>query len=160
MSDHRHQPDPKGEDADSRTGLDNSPSFKESAIPEGIGATEDDAMRSVCSRPSSGELPGATTNVAPGDETVGEGGSMNEEKHPPSSGKQVRAFVGISEYRDVSTAESLHEAIQAAAQAAARQLELEADEKTELFEVSRIQVQVGNPNVKAYRVVLTPAGKG
>jgi hypothetical protein len=72
-----------------------------------------------------------------------------------SRGASIRAFEGVSRYRDQSDAQSLHEAIQRAAEEAARNLKPGAP--TEIFEISRIQVEVGNPNVKVYRVVLTPA---
>lgn len=78
----------------------------------------------------------------------------------PSRGAPIRAYEGVSEYRDQSDAASLHEAIQRAAEEAARELRPPPDKETEVFEVSRIQVEVGNPNVKVYRVVLTPAGEG
>lgn len=74
----------------------------------------------------------------------------------PSRGDVIRAFEGVSEFRDESDAASLHEAIQQAAEQAARALKPGAP--TEVFEVSRIQIEVGNPNVKVYRVELTARG--
>lgn len=65
-------------------------------------------------------------------------------------------FQGISQFNNESTAESLHEAIQNAARAAATHLEL-SDDMTADFEVSRIQIVVGNPNVKVYKAVITPS---
>jgi flavin-binding protein dodecin len=79
---------------------------------------------------------------------------------PGPRGNRIRAFEGASEYRDESSADSLHEAIQHAAREAARTLADEGEELPQAFEVSRIQVLVGNPNVKAYSVILTPTDPG
>jgi hypothetical protein len=76
----------------------------------------------------------------------------------PGSGKPITCFEGVSQFRHESNAESLHEAIQRAAEAAVGGLGLEAGDFRD-FEVSRIQVRVGgNPNVKVYRVELTDVG--
>lgn len=76
----------------------------------------------------------------------------------PKFGKPIITFEGVSEYRDTSDAESLHEAIQEAAMAAVKELEMRPGDIMD-FEVSRIQVRVGgNPNVKAYRIEITPSG--
>ena len=73
-------------------------------------------------------------------------------------GKPIVIFEGISDYRDTSDAESLHEAIQQAAMAAVSELEMEPGEVRD-FEIARIQIRVGgNPNVKVYRVEITPSG--
>ena len=76
---------------------------------------------------------------------------LNEPDQNPKKG-QIPAFEGISRFRDTSNSESLHEAIQAAAEAAVEGLKIAPGERR-LFEVSRIQLEVvGNPNVKVYRV--------
>ena len=76
----------------------------------------------------------------------------------PKGGQPLLCFEGLSEYRDTSDAESLHEAIQEAAMAAVRELGLERGDFRD-FDVSRIQIRVGgNPNVKVYRVEITPSG--
>lgn len=73
-------------------------------------------------------------------------------------GKPIVAFEGVSEYRDTSDAESLHEAIQQAAMAAVTEFEMQPGEVRD-FEIARIQIRVGgNPNVKVYRVEITPSG--
>jgi hypothetical protein len=74
---------------------------------------------------------------------------------PGPRGDSVRAFVGVSEYSDLSSAESFHEAIQQAAKEAARVLAEAGEELPQVFEVSRLQVVVGNPNVKIYSAVIT-----
>jgi hypothetical protein len=74
---------------------------------------------------------------------------------PGPRGDSVRAFVGVSKYNDESSAASLHEAIQQAAQEAARVLADAGEELPQVFEVSRLQVVVGNPNVKIYSAVIT-----
>lgn len=82
---------------------------------------------------------------------------LNQEGEPPRKG-QIPAFEGVSEFRDTSNAESLHEAIQQAAEAAVEGLGI-APGDTRVFEVSRIQVEVGgNPNVKIYRVEMSETG--
>lgn len=76
----------------------------------------------------------------------------------PGMGKPIVCFEGVSEFRHESSAESLHEAIQKAAEAAVGELGLHPGDIRD-FEVARIQVRVGgNPNVKVYRVELTDAG--
>jgi hypothetical protein len=61
-------------------------------------------------------------------------------------------------FRDTSNAESLHEAIQRAAEVAVEHHGLGPGDSMD-FEIARIQVRVGgNPNVKVYRVELTDAG--
>jgi hypothetical protein len=76
---------------------------------------------------------------------------LNQESEPPRRG-EIRAFEGVSAFRDTSDAESLHEAIQEAAKAAVEGLSI-APGETRIFELTRIQVEVGgNPNVKVYRV--------
>jgi hypothetical protein len=79
---------------------------------------------------------------------------LNQEGEPARKG-EIRAFEGVSEFRHTSNAESLHEAIQQAAEAAVEGLSI-APEETRVFEVTRIQVEVGgNPNVKIYRVEMS-----
>ena len=76
----------------------------------------------------------------------------------PRQGEPITRFQGVSEFRDTSDADSLHEAIQEAAQAAVRHHNLGPDQFKD-FEVSRIQIRVsGNPNVKVYTVELSDAG--
>ena len=82
---------------------------------------------------------------------------LNQEGEPPRRG-EVRAFEGVSEFRHTSNAESLHEAIQQAAEAAVEGLGI-APGDSRVFEVTRIQVEVGgNPNVKIYRVEMSDRG--
>jgi hypothetical protein len=76
----------------------------------------------------------------------------------PSKGMAITCYEGVSEFRDESTAESLHEAIQRAAEAAIGDKNLEHGQFVDL-EIQRIQVRVsGNPNVKVYRVEMSDAG--
>ena len=78
----------------------------------------------------------------------------------PKTGQPIRCFEGISEFRDTSDAESLHEAIQEAAAAAVGEdgFNLKPGEFKD-FEISRIQIRVSaNPNVKVYRVEISEAG--
>jgi hypothetical protein len=79
---------------------------------------------------------------------------------PGPRGAPIRAFVGISEYNDESSAANLHQAIQQAADQAARVLKDEGEQLPQLFEVSRIQIVVGNPNVKMYAAVITQGQAG
>lgn len=75
-----------------------------------------------------------------------------------SRGTAISCFEGLSEFRHESNAESLHEAIQRAAEAAVDTLGLKPGDEMD-FEIARIQVRVsGNPNVKVYRVEMTGAG--
>ena len=61
-------------------------------------------------------------------------------------------------FRHESNADSLHEAIQKAAEAAVSDKDLQPGDFVDL-EVQRIQIRVsGNPNVKVYRVELSEAG--
>jgi hypothetical protein len=73
------------------------------------------------------------------------------------SGGRLDCFEGVSRYNDRSSAASFHAAVQQAAEHAARHLRLPKG-KTVDFEVTRIQIVVGNPNVKSYRVEITPTG--
>jgi hypothetical protein len=76
----------------------------------------------------------------------------------PGMGKPITCYEGISEFRHESNAESLHEAIQKAAEVAVETLSLQPGDFVDL-EIARIQVRVsGNPNVKVYRVEMTEAG--
>ena len=77
---------------------------------------------------------------------------------PGPRGERVRAFQGVSEYNDESSSESLHAAIQQAAQEAARVLAEEGEQLPQLFELSRLQILVGNPNVKLYVAQITQTG--
>lgn len=73
----------------------------------------------------------------------------------PANGRTVTCYEGVSEFRHESNAESLHEAVQKAAEAAVETLGLQPGDVVDL-EIARIQVRVGgNPNVKVYRVELT-----
>ncbi len=63
-----------------------------------------------------------------------------------------RSYEGRSDRKDHSDWRDLHLAVQRAAKAAAA--ELEPGEEP-WFEVSRIRVKIGNPNVKIYSVLLT-----
>ncbi len=76
----------------------------------------------------------------------------------PRSGQTITCYEGVSKFRNESTAESFHEAVQSAAEAAVADLDLHPGDVRD-FEIARIQVRVGgNPNVKVYRVELTDAG--
>lgn len=66
-------------------------------------------------------------------------------------GRPISAFEGISEFRDENDSQALHDAIQEAAMAASAGLTLRPGDTVDI-EVTRIQIVVGNPNVKAYRV--------
>jgi hypothetical protein len=79
---------------------------------------------------------------------------------PGPRGAPIRAFVGVSEHNDESSAANLHQAIQQAAAQAARVLTDEGEPLPQVFEVSRIQVVVGNPNVKMYAAVITQGKTG
>jgi hypothetical protein len=84
---------------------------------------------------------------------------LNDEEGPARKGP-IPAFEGVSRFRHTSDAESLHEAIQQAAEAAVEGLGI-APGDTRVFEVTRIQVEVGgNPNVKIYRVEMSQTGGG
>jgi hypothetical protein len=73
-------------------------------------------------------------------------------------GKAINCYEGVSQFRDTSDAESLHEAIQVAAAAAVADKGLGPGDMVD-FEIHRIQIRVsGNPNVKVYRVELSDAG--
>jgi hypothetical protein len=83
---------------------------------------------------------------------------LNQEGEGPRKG-EIRAFEGVSEFRHTSNAESLHEAIQQAAEAAVEGLGIVPGD-TRIFELTRIQVEVGgNPNVKVYRVEMSENGR-
>jgi hypothetical protein len=77
---------------------------------------------------------------------------------PGPRGREVRSFVGASEFNDESTAESFHDAVKDAAREAARVLQEEGAELPQAFEVSRVRILVGNPNVKVYEVTITHGG--
>ena len=68
-------------------------------------------------------------------------------------GGATRAYEGFSNYNEDSTAESLHAAIKAAAKAAAGDSSFGGN--PEWFEVTRIRILVGNPNVKVYGATIT-----
>lgn len=68
------------------------------------------------------------------------------------------AFEGFSEYNERSTATSFHKAVQQAARAAAKEAKKKGKKDPEWFEVSRVRVLVGNPNVKVYGITITPSG--
>jgi hypothetical protein len=73
-------------------------------------------------------------------------------------GNAIKCYEGVSKFRDTSDANSLHEAIQQAAEAAVADKELGPGDFVD-FEIQRIQVRVsGNPNVKVYRVEMSDAG--
>ena len=73
-------------------------------------------------------------------------------------GSTIKCYEGVSEFRHTSDANSLHEAIQAAAEAAVADKDLQPGDFVD-FEIQRIQVRVsGNPNVKVYRVEMSDAG--
>jgi hypothetical protein len=73
-------------------------------------------------------------------------------------GNTITCYEGVSEFRHESDANSLHEAIQKAAEAAVADKDLQPGDFVD-FEIQRIQVRVsGNPNVKVYRVEMSDAG--
>jgi hypothetical protein len=69
----------------------------------------------------------------------------------------IHCYKGKSDRDDVSTWRDLHLAIQRAAAVAARDLD---DGEEAWFEVSRLQVKVGNPNIKTYSATLTKTSGG
>ena len=76
----------------------------------------------------------------------------------PPMGNTIKCYEGVSEFRHESNADSLHEAIQKAAEAAVADKDLQPGDFVD-FEIQRIQVRVsGNPNVKVYRVEMSDAG--
>lgn len=87
---------------------------------------------------------------------------MNREEYvsmfEQPQGGAVRAFEGFSEYNEDSTAESFHAAVRAAAKAAADAAEKGSD--PEWYEVTRVRILVGNPNVKVYGATITATGDG
>jgi hypothetical protein len=101
------------------------------------------------------------TSVAVGDERRGGDVGIPSDHIQAGAerfGKPIVCFEGVSTFRDTSDAESLHEAIQQAAMAAVDELEIQPGEVRD-FEIARIQIRVGgNPNVKVYRVEITPSG--
>jgi hypothetical protein len=74
-------------------------------------------------------------------------------RFPEPQGQPARAFEGFSEYNEDSTAESFHAAVKQAAKAAADEAGPGSD--PEWFEVSRVRILVGNPNVKVYGATIT-----
>jgi hypothetical protein len=75
------------------------------------------------------------------------------ELFPEPRGDAARAYEGFSEYNEDSTAESLHAAVKSAAMAAANAAAPGSD--PEWFEVTRVRILVGNPNVKVYAATIT-----
>jgi hypothetical protein len=75
------------------------------------------------------------------------------ELFPEPRGGAARAYEGFSEYNEDSTAESLHAAVRSAARAAANAAAPGSD--PEWFEVTRVRILVGNPNVKIYAATIT-----
>lgn len=80
--------------------------------------------------------------------------------HPEPRGEPARAFHGFSEYNEQSTSESFHKAVQQAAFAAAAAAREEGRTEPEWFEVSRVRILVGNPNVKLYAATIVSTGSG
>ena len=68
-----------------------------------------------------------------------------------------KSYEGRSNRSDQSDWRDFHLAVQRAAAAAAADLEPGAEE---WFEVSRMRIKVGNPNVKIYSVFLTKTPEG
>jgi hypothetical protein len=64
----------------------------------------------------------------------------------------INCYTGRSDRDEVSTWRDLHLAVQRAAAVAARDLD-KGEEAW--FELSRLQVKVGNPNIKIYSATLT-----
>lgn len=79
-----------------------------------------------------------------------------EEEYREPQGHGARAFEGFSEFTEESTAETFHRAVLAAAKAAAAAAGPGAD--PEWYEVTRVRVLVGNPNVKVYGATITATG--
>jgi hypothetical protein len=69
-----------------------------------------------------------------------------------------RSFEGFSEYNEESSAQSFHTAVQQAAFAAANAARAEGRADPEWYEVTRVRILVGNPNVKVYGVTITSTG--
>lgn len=77
--------------------------------------------------------------------------------------RPTRSFEGFSEYNENSDSESFHRAVQQAARAAAVAAQEAAEDGTpdpEWYEVTRVRILVGNPNVKVYGVTITSTGTG
>lgn len=81
-----------------------------------------------------------------------------QRKYRVSRGKPIPAYKGFSKFNENSTAASFHEAVKQAAEAAARAAGKENVDLPAWFEVTRVQVLVGNPNVKVYGVEGTWTG--
>ena len=73
----------------------------------------------------------------------------------PIGRKAERTFEGFSAYNENSTAASFHQAVQAAAKAAAAAAMKNGHTEPEWYQVSEVRILVGNPNVKVYNAVIT-----
>jgi hypothetical protein len=69
----------------------------------------------------------------------------------------MNCYEGRSDRDDASSWRDLHLAVQRAGAVAARELE---NGEEAWFEISRIRVKVGNPNIKIYSVTLTKTHGG
>jgi hypothetical protein len=73
-------------------------------------------------------------------------------------GSPTRAYEGFSAYSEDSSAASLHAAIMEAAKAAANDGSFSG--QPEWFEITRLRILVGNPNVKVYGATITASHSG
>jgi hypothetical protein len=74
-----------------------------------------------------------------------------------SAPRAVRApsYEGFAKFNERSTAESFHAAVQAAAKKAATEAGNDGVELPAWYEVTRVRILVGNPNVKVYGATIT-----
>jgi hypothetical protein len=85
---------------------------------------------------------------------------IDEEYHDKGQqnpGEPIEAYEGRSDPKEFSDWRDLHLAVQRAAKAAAANLQ--PDEEA-WFEVSRVRVWVGNPNIKIYSATMTKSDTG
>lgn len=80
------------------------------------------------------------------------------EEFAAPQGGVTRAYEGFSKYDEDSSAESFHHAVRAAAKAAAEDPSFGGD--PEWFEVTRVRILVGNPNVKVYSATIAATSSG
>jgi hypothetical protein len=79
------------------------------------------------------------------------------QKKAYSSVRAIRApsYEGFSSYNDDSTVESFQDALKAAAKAAVRRARADGVELPAWYEVTRVRILVGNPNVKVLGATIT-----
>jgi hypothetical protein len=79
-----------------------------------------------------------------------------QKRHAVPDAMRAVSYEGFSTYDDHNTAASLHEAVQAAAKKAAREARRDGVALPEWYEVTRVRILVGNPNVKVYGATIAP----